>query len=260
VDNMPGGLGTIAAQAAARAAPDGYTYYLGGLGFIATDRYTMKSLPYDPDRDFVLVAKMYDTGAFVVAVHPSMPVKNIPELIAHAKANPGKLTYGSESVGAPSIAGQWFLKVAGIDMVAVPYKVTTQMVSDTVGGQTQAVITSVPLVEAHHRSGKLRVLGVTTPRRLESLPDVPTVAETLPSFRVGGLGVLVAPANAPAEMVQRMNQEVDKVVRDREYRDRLTGFGFAVSDAGTANSLPEFVRAERENWERIMKGLNVQPQ
>jgi tripartite-type tricarboxylate transporter receptor subunit TctC len=134
------------------------------------------------------------------------------------------------------------------------------MVQDTVGGQTQAVVTSIPLVEPHHRTGKLRVLGVTTPRRLDTLPDVPTVGETLPGFRVGGLGVLVAPAGTPADAVQRMNRAMDQVVRDKEYKDRLGSFGFSVTDAGTPQSVVEFVRGERENWDRIMKGLNIQPQ
>jgi tripartite-type tricarboxylate transporter receptor subunit TctC len=260
VDNMPGGAGVIAAQAAARAAPDGYSFYLGGLGFIATDRYTMKSLPYDPDRDFVLVAKLYDSGAFGIAVHPDVPARSIAELIALARAQPGKLSYGSETVGAPMIAGQWFMKVAGIDIVAVPYKITTQAAQDTAGGRTQVIVTSLPVIEPHAKAGRLRLLGVTTPRRLESLPDVPTVGETLPGFRVGGLGILVAPAGVPADIVQRMNREVDAVVRDREYVQRLLTFGFSVSDAGTPQSIAEFVRTERENWDRIMKGLDIQPQ
>ncbi|MFM9967993.1 MAG: Bug family tripartite tricarboxylate transporter substrate binding protein [Burkholderiales bacterium] len=260
IQNMPGGAGTIAAQTAARSAPDGYTFYLGGLGFIATDRYTMKSLPYDPDKDFVLVAKLYDTGAFSIAVNPAVPVRTIAELIAHARANPGKLSYGSETVGAPAIAGQWFMKVANIEMVAVPYKVGTQLIQDAIGGQTQAAVTSIPLMETAHRSGKLRIIGVTTPRRLESLPDIPAVGETLPGFRVGGLGILAAPAGTPVEAMQRTNREIDSLMKDKEYRERLVGFGFSVSDAGTPQSIADFVRAERENWGQIMKGLNIQPQ
>lgn len=260
IQNMPGGAGTIAAQTAARAAPDGYTFYLGGLGFIATDRYTMKSLAYDPEKDFVLVAKLYDTGAFGIAANPGVPVKNITELISYAKANPGKLSYGTETVGAPAIAGQWFMKVTGVDMVSVPYKVVTQLVQDAIGGQTQVAVSSIPVMETAHRSGKLRILGITTPRRLESLPDVPTVGETVPGFRVGGLGVLVAPAGTPVEAIQKVNREIDVLMKDREYRDRLVGFGFSMSDAGTPQSIAEFVRGERENWGQIMKGLNIQPQ
>lgn len=260
IQNMPGGAGTVAAQTASRAAPDGYTFYLGGLGFIATDRYTMKSLPYDPDRDFVPVAKLYDTGAFGVAVNPSVPARNIAELLALAKASPGKMAYGAETVGAPAIAGQWFVRVTGIDMVAVPYKVVTQLVQDTIGGQTQAAVSSIPVMETAHRSGKLRILGITTARRLDSLPDIPTVGETVPGFRVGGLGILFAPAGTPAEVIQKVNREIDALMKDGEYRGRLAGFGFSVSDAGTPQSIPEFIRGERENWGQIMKGLNIQPQ
>jgi tripartite-type tricarboxylate transporter receptor subunit TctC len=260
VENMPGGAGRIAGQAAARAAPDGYSFYLGGLGFMITDRYMMKDIPYDPDKDFVPVAKVYDTGAFAVAVHPSLPAKNIPELIAYAKANPGKISYGSESVGATAIAAQWFLKAAGIEVVIVPYKIATQLAQNLVSGQIQAAVTSVPVVETYHRSSKARILGITTPRRLDTLPDVPTVGETLPGFRVGGLGILMAPAGTPADIVQKMNREVDAVVRDKDYRERLASFGFSVSDAGTPQSIPEFVRTERENWDKIMKGLNIKPQ
>ncbi len=260
VDNQPGGSGRIAGQAAARAQPDGYTFYLGGLGFIATDKYMMKDIPYDPDKDFVLVAKLYDTGAFTVTVNPELPVKSIPELVAYAKANPGKLSFGTETVGATMIASQWFLKVTGMDVVSVPYKVTTQMAQNAVAGQIHGLVASVPVVETYHRSGKLRILGITTPRRLESLPDIPAVAETIPGFRVGGLGILVAPAGTPADAVQRMNRATDAVVREKEYRERLASFGFSVSDAGTLQSIPEFVRTERENWDRIMKGLNIQPE
>lgn len=260
VENLPGGAGVVGAQAAARAAPDGYTFYLGGLGFIVTDRMTMQNLPYDVDRDFTLIAKLYDSGAFGIAVHPTLSVKSIAELIALGRSQPGKLTAGTENIGAPSLASQWFIKVSGIEVLSVPYKAPAQMLQDTAGGRLQYALASLPMLESYVKSGRLRLLGVTTPKRFPGFEDVPTVGETLPGFRMGGLGILAAPAGLPGEIAQRMNREVDAIVREREYVQRLLSFGFTVTDAGTPGSIAEFVRAERENWSKVIAGLGIQPQ
>ena len=139
VENLVGGGGMIAAQAAARSAPDGYTFFTAGIGFIATDRYMFMSVPYDTDRDFTQVALLYDSAPFAIAVRPDTPVKNVAELIALAKAQPGKLSYGADSVGATAIIGEWFNKVAGVQIAAIPYKSVAQMLSDALSGQTQVV-------------------------------------------------------------------------------------------------------------------------
>ena len=260
VENLVGGGGMGAAQAAARSAPDGYTFFTAGIGFIATDRYMFKSVPYDTDRDFTQVALLYDSAPFAIAVRPDTPVKNVAELIALAKAQPGKLSYGADSVGATAIIGEWFNKVAGVQIAAIPYKSVAQMLSDALSGQTQVVFNTVANMDNFRKAGKLRVIGVSSARRLPFLDDIPAISETLPGFRMVGVGIMAAPAGTPAAIIQRVNREVDAMEREPEYINLLQSFGITSSGAGTPQSIAEFIRAERENWDRVMKGLDVQPQ
>ena len=259
VENVAGGAGEIAAQAAARAAPDGYTYFLAGLNHIAIDRLMFKSLPYDPDRDFAIVGKVYDSGAIAIAVPADLPAKNLPELIALAKAQPGKMSYGADGSLGP-IIGQYFTKSAAVDIVAVPYKGPAQMLQDAAQGRTQAVFGSIAALETYRKSGRLKVLAVGTPNRFPGLDDIPTFSETLPGFRAGGTGILVTPAGTPAAIIQRMHRELDIVVRNTDYQQRLLSFGFTSSNAGTSESIAEFIRGERELWEKIVRTVGIQRQ
>lgn len=260
VENLVGGAGLLAPQAVARAAPDGYTYFFGGVGFIASDKYMFKTPGYDADREFVPVALLYDSAPFVIAVHPDLPVKSVPELIALAKAQPGKLSYGADTIGATALAGPWFTKVAGVDIVSVPYKSIAQMISDSVAGTTNMVVNSFANIESFRRAGKLRVIGITSSERSPALKEVPAVAESLPGFKIVGVGILAAPAGTPVAIVQRVNREIDVLVKQPEYVQRLLNVGITSSGAGTAQSIAQFIRSEREIWDRIMKGMNVQPQ
>jgi tripartite-type tricarboxylate transporter receptor subunit TctC len=260
VENVQGGGGLIAAQNTLRAGPDGYSYFVAGGGMIAIDRYMYKSLPYDSDRDFTPVALLFDNGAFVIAAHPDVPAKNLPELIALAKAQPGKLSYGSDSVGVTPIIGQWFNIRAGTEMVGVPYKSAAQLVQDFLAGRTQLIFTGLGVMQAHIKSGKARALAVTSDTRFPTYPEVSTVAETLPGFKVGGIGMLVAPTSTPVEIVQRLNHEVDTVVRDPKYAQFLLSFGWTNSGARTLPGLLEFMREERERWNEIFKVVKFEPQ
>ncbi len=261
VENLLGGRGLVATQAAARAAPDGYTFYLAGVGVVAADRHMFKSLPYDPDRDFVPVAILYDVSAFAVAVHPDVPAKSVAELVALAKAQPGKLSYGADSVGVTTMPGLWFNKIAGTDIVAVPYKSPAQMLQDAVAGRTQVVFTTVGILEPFRKAGKLRVLGVTSVNRFPGWPEVPAITEILPGYnKIVGIGILVAPAGTPADIVQRLNREINVIAREPEVVRRLLAVGITNSGAGTPQSVAEFMRAERENWDKMLTGVNVQPQ
>ena len=260
VDNMPGGRGLIAAQTAARAEPDGYTYFLGGVGVIAADRHLFKSLPYNPDRDFVPVAMIYDASAFVVAVHPDVPAKSVPELITLAKSQPGKLSYGTGTVGVLAMPGLWFNKLAGTELVAVPYNNSAQMMQDAVAGRTQVLFTTIGAVEPFRRAGKLRVLGVSSIKRFPGLEQVPTIAETLPGYDIVGIGILMAPAGTPTAILQRLNREVDRIVKDQDFIQRLIGLGMMTAGAGTLQSLTEFMRAQRENWDRMFSYVPIAPQ
>jgi tripartite-type tricarboxylate transporter receptor subunit TctC len=226
----------------------------------ATDRRLFKSVPYDADRDFVPVAMIYERGGMAIAVHPDVPARNLAELIALAKAQPGKLSYATDTTGYIPIVGQWFNKVAGTDIVAVPYKSLSLMLQDTVAGRTQVLITTIAAMESNRRAGKLRVLAVTSPERFPALADIPTVAETLPGFRAGGFGILVAPAGTAANIMRTLNAAIDPLVKEPEFVQRLLSFGFTARDAGTPQSLAEFIRAEGELWDRIVKEVGIQPE
>jgi tripartite-type tricarboxylate transporter receptor subunit TctC len=260
VDNIVAGAGLVAAQTAARAAPDGYTFYLAGVGVIAADRHLFKSLPYDPERDFTPVAIIYDSSAFAFAVHPGLPAKSISELIALAKTQPGKLSYGTGSVGVLSVPGAWLNKVAGTNIVAVPYRSAPQMMQDAVAGTMPMIITTIGVVAPLKESGRLRTLAVTSAERFPGWPDVPTVAETLPGYKIVGIGILVAPAATDREIVQRLNRKIDGIVREPDVVELLHTLGMTNSGAGTPESVAEFMRVERENLDRMLNGLNITPQ
>ncbi|MCC6474778.1 MAG: tripartite tricarboxylate transporter substrate binding protein [Burkholderiales bacterium] len=261
VENLTGGGGLIASGAAARAAPDGYTTYFAGVGVWASDRYLYKSLPYDPDRSFAPVAILYDSSAFAIGVHPALPAKSVGELVALAKAQPGKLSYGTQRVGVIPLFGQWFNKVAGTEMTAIAYNALSQMMQDVVAGTTQLLFYSVNVLEPLHRTGKLRILAVGNRARFPPLPEVPTVAETLPGFEVTGLGILAAPAATPGEVVRRLNAAIAPIVREPEYVRRLHSQGLTIdTGAGTPQEIAAFLRRQRENWARIMQGTGVRPE
>jgi tripartite-type tricarboxylate transporter receptor subunit TctC len=260
VENVVAGAGLVAAQTAARAEPDGYTFYLAGVGVIAADRHLFKSIPYDPDRDFTPVAIIYDSSAFVIAVHPDVPAKSIAELIALAKAQPGKLSYGTGSVGVLTIPGEWLNRVAGTDIVAVPYRNSAQMLQDAVAGRTPMIITTIGALAPFKASGQLRMLGVTSAQRFPGWEDVPAVAETLPGYKIFGIGILVAPAATSRDIVLRLNREIDRIVREPDVVRQLQTLGMVNSGAGTPESVAAFMRAERENLDHVLDTLGVKPQ
>lgn len=260
VENITGAGGLIASRTAARAAPDGYTLYLAGTGALITDRYTVKALNYDPDRDFVLIAMVYEEGSLAIGAHPDLPVKNLPQLIALAKAQPGKLSYGLTSVALVELFGKWLQKSAGIDMLAVPYKSLAQAIQDAIAGRTQLLITAPPQLEPYSKAGKLRVLAVDGSRRNPLMPDVPNISETLPGFNISAMTIMVAPTGTSDAIVQALNRAMDRVVGDEDYVQRLLAMGFVVNGAGTPKSIAEFLRKRREYWDQIMKALNVQPE
>ncbi len=260
VESIPGAGGLLASQTAARAANDGYTLYVAGTGALITDRYTVKALNYDPDRDFAPIAMVYEEGSLAIAVHPDVPARNLGELIALAKRQPGKLSYGVVSVALLQIFGQWLEKRAGIDIVAVPSKSLAQQLQDTIAGRLQISISAPPQFEPYAKSGKLRVIAVDGSRRNPTMPDVPLIEETLSGFKMSGMAILAAPAGTPEAVVQTLNRAMDKVVGDPDYVQRLIAMGFMVNGAGTPRSIAEFVRERREHWDGVMRELNVRPE
>ncbi len=254
-ENITAGSGLIAAQQAAKATPDGHTLFLGSSSSLVSNPYVFKSVGYDTLKDFTPIAHLAET-AFVLAVHPDVPVKSIAEWIALAKSQPGKLSFAADA-GIAGIVGAWFNKTAGIDTVHVPYKALAPSIQDTVTGRTQMILVSAIAIDAMVKAGKLRPIGLTATQRYPGMAQLPTVAETLPGFAVGGWFILAAPAGLPTPIAQRLNAEVDQFLRDPQVMERYRAFGFENHGAGTLQSVREFLRTELERWGRIAREAGV---
>ena len=226
-ENRPGGGNVIGTQAAARSAPDGYTFFFASAAALVTDPYTFKSLPYDPMKDFVVISRIAQVTLHVAA-HPDVPAKNLPELIAYAKANPDKLAVATD--GPRRFSGMiaaWLNKLAGTQLSYVPYTQMTQGIQDAIAGRVQLVIIAVPTAKGHVASGKLRPLAVTARERLPDHPDVQAVAETFPGFDFPGWWVLAAPTGVPSSIVERVNKEMGVILNEAEVIERMNNMGFA---------------------------------
>ena len=224
VDNRGGAGGVIGMDAVAHAPPDGYTLLLSHSGFTAMPGL-YRDLPFDPVRDFAGIVTAA-SGAYVLAVNPGLPFRSVAALIADAKANPGKLAYASAGIGSTShLAAEFFKRAAGIDLLHIPYKGAAPAPTDVVGGQVQImfapVVASLPLAG----SGKLVAIAVTAPLRSSLVPDVPTVAETLPGFDVTGWYGLAAPAGTPAAAIARLNAEVNRALGSADFIAQLAQQG-----------------------------------
>jgi tripartite-type tricarboxylate transporter receptor subunit TctC len=226
VENMPA-PGIVGAGAAARAPNDGYTFFFANASGLTSNMFMIKSLPYDPTRDYTPVAMVCDSGPFVVAVHPDLPVKTLAELIVYAKAQPGKLSYAVDaSSGFGVVAGKLMNKRAAMEMVEVPYRATAQMLQDAATGTIQLMISSVAASDAFVKAGKLRRIAISSERRFPGMEDLPTIGETLPGFVVDGWFAVVAPAGTPASIVARLNQEIAHFLADPGVRQRILGSGW----------------------------------
>ena len=261
VENMPGASGFLGAQATARSDPDGYTFLFAPASLLSSNMYLVKSLPYDPARDFAAVAMVCDRGPIIVTLNPDMPIKTIPELIAFGKTNPGKLSYAVDASGGFALATARLLNKRGqIGMVEVPYRSSPQMVQDTISGTTHLLVGPMPPTVGAVKAGKLRWIAVSSDRRFPGLEDTPAIAETLPGFRIDGWFAVVAPAGTPDAILQRFNREIDAVFKSPEIRQRALGFGLAVSDAGTPESTAQFIKGEQERWRDLVQELGMEAQ
>ena len=261
VENMPAASGFLGAQTTARAEPDGYTFLFAPASLMSSNMFLFKSLPYDPTKDFAAVAMVCDQGPMVVTVNLDLPVKTVPELIAYGKANSGKLSYAVDATSGFGVAAGRLLNKRGqIGMVEIPYRSSPQMALDTMAGVTQLMVGSMPPVAGAVKAGKLRWIAVSSEQRFPGLDDLPTVAETLPGFRIDGWFVVVAPAGTPAPILQRLNRQIDAVFKSAEIRQRALGFGLVVSDAGTPESTMAFIRSEQERWRSLVQELGMEAQ
>ena len=258
VENRPGGQNVIGAQAAAKAAPDGYTYFYATTAAIITNPLTFRALPYDPARELVPVA-MIAKSPMVIAVHPGVPARTLAELIALDKAQPGKLAAANE--GTKTFSGmmsQMLNHTAGIGLLQVPYNGVAPAIQDTIAGRTQVVLVSSAALLPFLKRGELRALAVSAGRRVRGLEEVPTLAESYPGFEYVGWFALFAPAGTPAALVQRLNRETDRVLGDPEVAQRLFDLGLVNEGAGSAESLADFLRAERERWSKLVRDIGLQ--
>jgi len=261
VENMPGAAGTLGTAAAARATPDGYTLLFGSAGMLSTNKYLFKSLPFNLDLDFAAVSIVCQGTPFAVSVYPGLSVKTLPALIALAKAKPGKLSYAVDiSSGWAGMIGDLLNRRAGIEMVQVPYKTTSQAISDTMAGTTEVMIGSALSIEGFVQSGKLRRIAITSGEPFPGMEDSAPVAATLPGFRFEGWFAVVAPGRTPPEVVRRISQEIRGFQQDAEAAKRLAGFGCIPEVNSTPERTAEFLAGERVRWGKIVQELGVEPQ
>jgi tripartite-type tricarboxylate transporter receptor subunit TctC len=261
VENIPAASGMLAHQTAARAAADGYTFLLTTVSGLAINPVTVKSLPYDPVRDFTPVAMVVDFAPQMLSVNADVPVKSVPEFIAHVKANPGKLSYAVDiTVTAAPVSARLLAKRAGLDMVEVPYRAAAQMASDVASGRVPVTVSSLAAGGAMIQAGKIRPLGWFGSKRFSHRPEWPTVAETVPGVSIDAWFVVAAPAGTPAEAVKRMNQEIGEFLKGADISDRFAKFGLGTSGAGTPESTAEFIYSEQARWRALAQELNIEAQ
>jgi tripartite-type tricarboxylate transporter receptor subunit TctC len=258
VENRPGASTNIAVQAVVNAPPDGYTLLnLGGSSVVNSSIFA--NLPFDLQRDIAPVAGLVAFPMVLVA-HPSVPAKTVAELIAHARANPGRVTMASFGIGSAShLAGELFKMMAGINMVHVPYRGGAPMVTDLVAGQVQVgfdvMVTSLP----HVRTGALRALAVAGQKRFDMLPDVPTVAETVPGYEARTWGGIAAPRGTPGEIIARLNREINAGLVDLAVVTRLAQVG-TIPMILTPAEFGAYIAAETEKWTKVVKFAGINPQ
>jgi tripartite-type tricarboxylate transporter receptor subunit TctC len=260
VENRPGGGNVVGAQAAAHAAPDGYTLFFATAAALVTNPYTFKSLPYDPLADFVSVA-MIAKGPFVVLAHPSVPAKTLSEVVAYDKANPGKLTFATDGPrNFSGILAAWLNKLGGINILQVPYATMPQGVQDALAGRVQLVILAVPSAAPHIASGALRALAVSALKRFQRFADVPAIAETFPGVEFIGWFVLAAPKGTPADVVTRLNREMDVILKNQEIANRLADLGFFTEGADTPEGTAKYVQSQYDTWGKVARDIGLLPE
>lgn len=256
VDNRPGAGGTIAATTVSRAAPDGYTLYHAGIT-MAINPALRPGLPYHPLRDFTPITLLVKLPT-VLLVHPAMPAKTLKEFVAHARANPGKLQYGSSGVGAaPHLAMELLKKTAGIDLLHVPYKGSAPAMADLFSGQITSMFDNLPGAITQIKAGKVRALALGTPTRSAEVPDVPTIAESgYPGFEVTVWFGMFGPAGMPRAITTKLNSTVAAILDMPDVKRRLAEIG-AVPSPLTSEQFAAFVKSEVAKWAAVIRDAGI---
>ena len=256
IDNRAGAGGNIGTDLAAKSAPDGYTIVIAS-NQVTINPWLYAKLPFDIEKDFVAVAQAASVP-MVLAVHPSVPANTLKEFIALAKASPGKFNHGTPGNGTPQhIAFEVFNHAAGVQVTHIAYKGTGPAIADLIGGQVQSAIGTMASLEQHVKAGKLRALGVTTPKRSPAMPNVPTVAEAgLPGFEVPLWYSILAPAGTPKEIVARLSGDISKALAVPETRERLTAQGFDVNYLNP-EQMSDLIRNDIARWQKSIKDIGL---
>jgi tripartite-type tricarboxylate transporter receptor subunit TctC len=252
VENRPGGGGTLGAESAARATPDGYTLLLGSAEAFGMTEGMRKRLPYDPDRDLVPVV-MVARAPNVFIVHPSVPAANVKELVAYAKANPGKLHYGSPGVGSnPHLIGELFAHRFNIQLVHVPYKGGGAGIADVVSGQIEMLVTGIATAAARIKAGQVRAIVNTGAARSPLIPEVPVMSEAgVNDFVLGALFGVFVPAGTPREPIERLLRDIPVVTRSPDFAKRVIDVGQEVTEPLAGEAFARVMRAEAARWREL---------
>lgn len=256
VDNRPGGGGAIGAEIAVRANPDGYTMLMASAAYAANA--ALYKLPYDPVNDVTPISLIGETG-FLVALHSSVPIKSIKELIAYDKTSPGKLNFGSGGTGtANHLAAELFNQIAGTRMTHVPYKGTGLALNDLLGGQIQLIFGGMLQMIPQVKSNRVRGIAVTTARRSNAVPDIPTVAETVPGYEAVSWVAAVGPKALPRDIAARWNTEINRILQLSDVKERLAGDGMEPA-GGSPERFREVLKREVAKWQKVVNTAGIKP-
>lgn len=258
VENLPGASGVLAAQNAARAEPDGHTVLITTNTTHGANQSLLKSVPYDAVTSFEPIGKL-GTITLALTTHPSVPAKTVKDLVAHAKANPGKLTFGAGS-SSSRIAGEMLKSLAGLDLTYVPYRSNPQAITDLLGGQIAIVFADISTTLPQVKAGKVNGLAVSTAKRSPLAPDLPTMAEAgVPGYDLAAWFAAFAPAKTPRPIVDKLNQAMTAALADKTTQERLLAAGIE-PEASTPDELRAFVPIEIRKWAEIVKAAGIQPE
>ena len=257
VDNKPGANGNVGADIVAKAPGDGYTLLLADIGSLAISPSVYPALPFDPVKDFAPVS-MVAYSPHILVVHPSVPVSSVKELVALAKSKPGKLNFAISGVGgAPHLAGVDFALRNGIDWVYIPYKGGAQAIADVAGGQADVTLNGMLATYPLVKGEKLKILAVSSAKRMSAIPDVPTISESgVPNFESGSWQGVIAPAGTPPEVVAKLNAEISRSLALPEMKENLAKQGAEVR-TNTPEQFSAFIRDEKSRWAKVVKDANV---